>query len=72
MMKLDGTITVGDLGVMLSLLISVFAAYNRLSISIAEIKAEVEIIKGWYDRCMNGNCLQQIRERREIGRRESD
>ena len=67
MFKFDGTITLGDLSVILTFIISVFGVYNRLSIQISEIKSDLAMIKRWWENCTEGNC-PMVKEIREQGK----
>lgn len=48
-----GTITAGELLQVLSFLIAVFAAYNRISIKLAQLETKIQPIYDWWQDSIN-------------------
>jgi hypothetical protein len=49
-------LTAGDVLIAISLIVSVFGGYNRLSNKLEKIKTELDLIKDWWIRCIEGKC----------------
>ena len=73
LMRFDGTITLGDLGVIVTFIVATFSAYNRLSIAIAELRKDVAMVVNWYENCTKGDCpvAKEVRLQRKYNVEES-
>ena len=67
LMRFDGTITLGDIGVIITFVIATSAAYNRISVDIAELRKDVALVIEWYKNCTRGDC-PMAKEVRDIRR----
>jgi len=62
----DGTITAGSLLTCITLLISVFAAYNRITIELRELRTKVDMIYNWWVSQNEANLQVAKKKFREI------
>jgi hypothetical protein len=52
-MRFSGIITPGDILIAMSILVSVFGAYNRIVIRLTNIETKIEPVYSWWDRHVN-------------------
>lgn len=55
-MRLEGTVTLGELLQIVAFVIAVFAAYNRLSIRLATLEERINIVHKWWENKISDNC----------------